>query len=90
MENNKNIALVVGATGITGNNLAQELISQGWTTYGISRNTNTNIEGLIPVKADLLDVQSLETALENISPTHIFFTTWMRNDTICKLLSCFQ
>ncbi|QQQ28686.1 SDR family oxidoreductase [Chryseobacterium indoltheticum] len=81
MENNKNIALVVGATGITGSNLAQELISQGWTTYGISRNINTNIEGLIPVKADLLDVQSLETALENISPTHIFFTTWMRNDT---------
>lgn len=81
MENNKNIALVVGATGITGSNLAQELISQGWTTYGISRNTKTNIEGLIPVKADLLDVQSLETALENISSTHIFFTTWMRNDT---------
>jgi nucleoside-diphosphate-sugar epimerase len=81
MKNNKSIALVVGATGITGSNLAQELISQGWTTYGISRNTNDNINGLIPVKADLLNVQNLENALENISPTHIFFTTWMRNDT---------
>ncbi|KQT18270.1 NAD-dependent dehydratase [Chryseobacterium sp. Leaf404] len=81
MENNKNIALVVGATGITGSNLANELISQGWTTYGISRNTNSTIEGLISVKADLLDIESLETALENIAPTHVFFTTWMRNDT---------
>lgn len=81
MENNKNIALVVGATGITGSNLANELLSQGWTTYGISRNTNNNIEGLISLKADLLDVKNLEAALENISPTHVFFTTWMRNDT---------
>lgn len=81
MENNKNIALVVGATGITGSNLANELISQGWTTYGISRNTNNNIKELISVKADLLDTESLETALENIAPTHVFFTTWMRNDT---------
>jgi len=81
MENNKNIALVVGATGITGSNLANELISQGWKTYGISRNTNNNIEGLISVKADLLNIASLENALENIAPTHVFFTTWMRNDT---------
>ncbi len=81
MNNNKNIALVVGATGITGSNLANELLSQGWTTYGLSRNINNNIKGLISVKADLLDIESLEIALENIAPTHIFFTTWMRNDT---------
>jgi len=80
MENNK-IALVVGATGITGSNLANELISQGWTTYGLSRNTNSNISGLISVKADLLDKESLKTSLKDIAPTHVFFTTWMRNDT---------
>jgi nucleoside-diphosphate-sugar epimerase len=78
---NKNIALVVGATGITGSNLAQELISQGFITYGLSRTPNNTIENLIPVKADLLDIQNLEKSLENISPTHIYFTTWMRNDT---------
>ena len=75
------IALVVGATGITGSNLAQELITNGWITYGLARNSNSNISGLIPVKADLLNEENLKTALENISPTHIFFTTWMRNDT---------
>lgn len=78
---NKNIALVVGATGITGSNLAEELISQGWTTYGLSRNPKDTIKDLIPIKADLLNIQSLENALEGISPTHIYFTTWMRNDT---------
>jgi nucleoside-diphosphate-sugar epimerase len=77
----ENIALVVGATGITGSNLAQELISEGWTTYGLARNPNSNIKGLIPVKADLLNEGNLTQALQNISPTHIFFTTWMRNDT---------
>ncbi|WP_379968766.1 SDR family oxidoreductase [Epilithonimonas sp. UC225_85] len=77
----ENIALVVGSTGITGSNLAHELLSEGWTTYGLARNPNSNISGLIPVKADLLDIENLEKALENISPTHIFFTTWMRNDT---------
>lgn len=77
----KNTALVVGCTGITGSNLAAELIRNGWTTYGLARNPHSAIQGLIPVKADLLDPKSLETALENIAPTHIFFTTWMRNDT---------
>lgn len=77
----ENIALVVGTTGITGSNLAQELINSGWTTYGLARNPNSNISGLIPVKADLLDEENLKTALKNIAPTHIFFTTWMRNDT---------
>lgn len=77
----ENIALVVGATGITGSNLAEELIAQGWTTYGLSRNPTTNIDGLLPIKADLLNEQNLAEALEGISPTHIYFTTWMRNDT---------
>ncbi|WP_027385181.1 SDR family oxidoreductase [Chryseobacterium gregarium] len=77
----ENIALVVGSTGITGSNLAQELISQGWTTYGLARNPNRSVSGLNPVKADLLDEHSLADALEGIFPTHIFFTTWMRNDT---------
>lgn len=77
----ENIALVVGATGITGSNLAEELINRGWTTYGLSRNPNNNIPGLRTVKADLLDEQSIMEALDGISPTHVYFTTWMRHDT---------
>ncbi|WP_143960939.1 SDR family oxidoreductase [Litoribacter populi] len=74
-------ALIVGASGITGSNLAEELISQGWSTYGLSRNPNNNIKGLQPVPADLLRPEGLEVALTDIAPTHVFITTWMRMDT---------
>lgn len=76
-----NIALVVGATGITGSNLALKLIEKQWTVFGLSRNRKNDIEGLLPIAADLLDEKSLETALKDVSPIHVFFTTWMRNDT---------
>ncbi|RAJ05469.1 nucleoside-diphosphate-sugar epimerase [Chitinophaga skermanii] len=76
-----NIALVVGATGITGSSLAKELIAAGYTTYGLARNPHTHIEGLHPIAANLLDENALQTAFEHIHPTHVFFTTWMRQDS---------
>lgn len=76
-----NIALVVGATGIAGSNLAEKLLEKGWTVYGLSRNPKNNIKGLKPIAADLLNNESLENALIDVLPTHVFFTTWMRNDT---------
>lgn len=76
-----NIALVVGATGITGSNLTEKLIAKGWITYGLSRNPNTETKGLLPIAADLLDIEDLKNKLTDIAPTHVFFTTWMRNDT---------
>ena len=76
-----NIALVVGATGITGSNLAEKLIEKGWITYGLSRNPNTEIVGLKPIAADLLNPADLAAKLAEVAPTHVFFTSWMRNDT---------
>ncbi|HWV73656.1 MAG TPA: SDR family oxidoreductase [Pseudosphingobacterium sp.] len=75
------IALVVGATGITGSHLAHELVLSGWQTYGLARNPNFDLKGVQPIKADLLDKNSLRTALQGINPTHVFFTTWMRKNT---------
>ena len=75
------IALVVGASGITGSNLAEKLISEGWETYGLARNPNLDIKDLKPLAADLLDPEALKSALSAISPTHVYITTWMRNDT---------
>ncbi|CAA9195237.1 hypothetical protein FLA105534_00537 [Flavobacterium bizetiae] len=80
-ETTGNIALVVGATGIAGSNLAEKLLEKGWTVYGLSRNPKNDIKGLKPIAADLLNNESLETALIDVLPTHVFFTTWMRNDT---------
>jgi nucleoside-diphosphate-sugar epimerase len=76
-----NIALVVGASGITGSNLAEKLIANNWKTYGLARNPNTEISSLEPISADLLNIESLEKALANVSPTHVYITSWMRNDT---------
>ncbi|BAU54707.1 SDR family oxidoreductase [Mucilaginibacter gotjawali] len=76
-----NIALVVGASGITGSNLAKQLLTEGWETYGLARNPTDEISGLNPVTADLLDKRKLQIALADISPTHIYITTWMRNAT---------
>ena len=75
------IALVVGVTGIIGNTLADKLISRRWTTYGLARTPDTKKENLISVPADLLSEYSLRVALQDISPTHVFITSWMRNET---------
>ena len=77
----KNIALVAGASGIAGSNLSKELIAQGWTVYGLSRRGNSSIQGVHSIQADLLNPDNLEQALQNITPTHVFFTTWMRGNS---------
>ncbi|RZK13077.1 MAG: SDR family oxidoreductase [Flavobacterium sp.] len=75
------IALVVGSSGIIGSNLAEELISSGWETYGLARNPNTENSTLKPIAANLLDIESLKNALKDVRPTHVYITTWMRNET---------
>jgi nucleoside-diphosphate-sugar epimerase len=75
------IALVIGASGITGSNLAERLISEGWKTYGLARTPNNEVQDLTPVPADLLDISSLKHALADVRPTHVYITTWMRNET---------
>ena len=73
-------ALVVGSTGIVGRNLAQHLIAQGWQTFGLARRPEA-LPGLQPVAADLQDPASLTAALQTIRPTHVFFTSWLRQPT---------
>ncbi|MDB5264323.1 MAG: NAD-dependent dehydratase, partial [Adhaeribacter sp.] len=64
-----------------GSNLAEELIAQGWTTYGLARHPKNDIPNLQPVAADLLQPESLQAALESVAPTHVFITSWMRMET---------
>ncbi|MEJ7559758.1 MAG: SDR family oxidoreductase [Pedobacter sp.] len=75
------VALVVGATGITGSALTEKLIEKGWTTYGLSRSANSNIKGLKTISANLLDKEDLLLKLKDVNPTHVFITTWMRQET---------
>ena len=74
-------ALVVGASGIGGSNLVTELIATGWTVYGLARRPKEGVPGLRAVAVDLLDPASLQTALADVAPTHVFITAWMRQAT---------
>jgi nucleoside-diphosphate-sugar epimerase len=73
-------ALVVGSTGITGGNLATHLAATGWPVLGLARRPR-NEAGVLPVVADLQQPESLRVALSGHAPTHIFFCTWLRQDT---------
>jgi nucleoside-diphosphate-sugar epimerase len=74
-------ALVVGASGIVGNNLARRLLERGWKVHGLARRPPTDIDGLVPVAADLLDPAALGSALEGSRPSAVFISTWLRQQT---------
>ena len=74
-------ALVVGVTGIGGYNTAQALIAQGWDVVGLSRAPRYEIPGVRHVYADVLDRSSVAAAVEGLGISHLFFTTWSRQDT---------
>ncbi len=75
-----NTALVAGSTGIVGGNLAAHLVCEGWTVFGLARKPSAG-EGMQAVAADLLRPASLVAALESVEPTHVFFTSWLRQPT---------
>jgi nucleoside-diphosphate-sugar epimerase len=74
-------ALVVGASGIAGSNLATHLVQKGWQVHGLARQPPVDIEGVAPVVADLLDPTSLRSALQGKRPETVFITTWLRQET---------
>jgi len=75
------IALIAGTTGIVGLNLATHLTTQpDWTVYGLARRPGAS-GGIHPISADLLQPGSLRAALADLRPTHIFFTSWLRQPT---------
>src|SRR5260370_29892870 len=71
-------ALIAGATGLIGSNLAEHLLSKGWEVYGVARKPQTGIPGVRPVAADRLEPEALRASLAGIGPTHVFLTTWVR------------
>ena len=78
----KKTALIVGASGIVGRNLAAHLapLADSWTVYGLARKPAA-IDGVQLLSADLLNPASLKQALDTLKPTHIFLSTWMRQAT---------
>ncbi|WP_298805281.1 SDR family oxidoreductase [uncultured Pseudokineococcus sp.] len=73
-------ALVVGATGITGSALVRQLLDAGWRTTGLSRRRPAD-DRAAHVAADLTSRASLEEALADVRPTHVFVGAWARQET---------
>ena len=73
-------ALVVGATGIAGSALVEQLVASGWRTTGLSRRPS-GIPGADHVAADLTSRAALGAALGELRPTHVFITAWSRQET---------
>ncbi len=74
-------ALVVGATGISGGNLAARLLDDGWQVAGLCRRPDGLDPRIEPISADLEDRDAVLSAVQGSAPTHVFFTTWSRRAT---------
>jgi nucleoside-diphosphate-sugar epimerase len=74
-------ALVLGVTGISGGNLAEHLLADGWQVSGLSRHSNDLDERIEHLAADLEDAGAVAAAVRGSAPTHVFFTTWSRRPT---------
>jgi nucleoside-diphosphate-sugar epimerase len=75
-------ALIIGATGIVGGNLAQHLLTRGdWHVTGLSRGRTAVLNGIESVTADLTSPESVAHALSGRQVSHVFFTAWSRQAT---------
>jgi nucleoside-diphosphate-sugar epimerase len=74
-------ALVAGVTGISGGNLAQRLLADGWEVVGLARRPDGLDDRITPVVADLQDAESVAAGVRGTAPTHVFVTTWSRCST---------
>ncbi|RPI45139.1 MAG: SDR family oxidoreductase [Betaproteobacteria bacterium] len=75
----RNTALVIGATGVTGTPMAEELLLAGWPVYAISRRapmlrSGVPLNGLRHIAVDLTDAAAAEAALSRLTDvTHLFY-----------------
>jgi len=74
-------ALVVGATGIGGSALADQLVAEGWQVLALSRRPGRERDGIRWIPADLRSAEELARVLAPERPTHVFFTAWARQET---------
>ena len=74
-------ALVVGATGIAGRGVSQELLDAGARVHGLSRRREGIVPGVEHRAADLQESASVSKAIGGLRPSHIYFTVWSRRPT---------
>lgn len=76
---NNNVALIVGATGLSGSYAGRLLKEQGWTVVTLSRSSADLDFSDRHIAADLVDAAGSAAALKAAADvTHVFFCTWSR------------
>jgi nucleoside-diphosphate-sugar epimerase len=79
---NGNIALIVGATGLSGSYTGRHLKEQGWTVVTVSRGAADLPWSDSHIAADLEDAVVAKSALAAAADvTHVFYCTWSRQAT---------
>ncbi|ADW70475.1 SDR family oxidoreductase [Granulicella tundricola] len=73
-------ALIVGSTGIVGQNLAQRLLRNGWNVLGLSRGKQV-VDGVQGLSADLRDAAAVREVLRGQDVSHVFLSAWIRHET---------
>lgn len=75
----QNIALIVGATGLSGSYTGRHLKSLGWTVVTLSRNAADLDWSDRHISADLQDrTSAIEALAEAQDVTHVFYCSWSR------------
>ena len=63
-----------------GSAVSSLLAKEGWAVAGLARRPSQE-STVSPISVDLLDPAALSSALADVSPTHLFLTTWARQAT---------
>ena len=73
-------ALIIGASGVIGSNLASHLLRQGWKVTGVSRGRTPVPAGCAALQLDATDAAAVASGLADIDASHVFFTAWARQE----------
>lgn len=87
MNTKKKIALVVGAQGVIGRNLADHLLQlEDWDVIGISRRLSHD-ERITHISVDLLNDEESQATLQELkSVTHVFYAAYQERPTWAELV----
>ena len=78
----KKIALIVGATGLSGSYTGRHFKGQGWTVFSLSRSDVALAWSDRHITADLTDAVGAKAALKAAGDvTHVFFCLWARQES---------
>lgn len=88
MSSSQQTALVVGAQGVIGRNLAEHLVARGdWDVIGLSRRGGEPSQRLRHVAVDLLDAADAQAKLAPLSDvTHVFYAAYQDRPTWAELV----